>query len=258
MKKLFTALAISFVMIPFLSGSASALSLGTDITVSDRNNTGTAWYSDREDQEVEPGMVANQTWDLEGFFLNGTILSMVGGYDFINNTEYTSGDIFIDINGDAVFGDIDGSSDGFKSVSNIYGYDYVIDLDFSTFSYDLYSIDSGTLLTTSYYKQNQGSSPWRYESGGSLLSENISFTYGTGYSDADTGFLGGSHNLVTDIDMGFIAGSDFIAHFTMGCGNDNLMADGTVPTPEPASMILLGSGLIGMGGLVRRKKVGNN
>ena len=43
-------------------------------------------------------MVTNQSWDLEGFFLENTSLYMVGGYDFKNgNRAFTSGDIFIDI-----------------------------------------------------------------------------------------------------------------------------------------------------------------
>ena len=43
-------------------------------------------------------MVAEQKWDLEGFFLQGTTLTMIGGFDFLNGeSNYTSGDIFISI-----------------------------------------------------------------------------------------------------------------------------------------------------------------
>ena len=85
------------------------------------------------------------------FFLDGNILSMVGGYDFLNgewgtNDKWMSGDIFLDTSGDAKFGDIHGSTDGNINVLNTFGYDYVIDLDFSdidNLTYDVYEIDTG-------------------------------------------------------------------------------------------------------------------
>ncbi|MCD6197575.1 MAG: PEP-CTERM sorting domain-containing protein [Deltaproteobacteria bacterium] len=44
-----------------------------------------------------------------------------------------------------------------------------------------------------------------------------------------------------------------IKNRTLGCGNDNLMGSGTVPVPEPATIILIGTGLLGIAGVGRKK-----
>ena len=103
MRQLFKLMIVSFLMLFLCAGSA----LATNITILDGNaNSETGWYGKGEDQEVEPGMVANQNWDMEGFFLDGLTLTIVGGFDFINGVvgnqdsgvdrKWTSGDIFID------------------------------------------------------------------------------------------------------------------------------------------------------------------
>jgi len=239
----------------------------TNITICDNNhNTTSTWYNAQEDQEVEPGMQTGQLWDLEGFLLDGTLLSLVGGYDFKNGeSDFDSGDIFIDVNGDAIYGDIHGTKNENLEVFNTYGYDYVIDLNWDKLSYDVWAINQDTKVNTSFYSQNQGSNPWRYISGGSSIKQNIAFTYKTGLSDAAVPLTGGSHNQLT-VDLSFLLGIsgiadnkniNFITHYTMGCGNDNIMGSGTipVPNPEPSTILLLGCGLLGIARFGRRKNI---
>ncbi len=103
------------------------------------------------------------------------------------------------------------------------------------------------------------SNPRRYRDSGNLLAgySNVSFTYtdfGT-LTNLETGFSGGVHNHnAIAVDLDFLhPGTEFISHFTIECGNDNLMGSDAIPAPEPATLLLMGSGLTGLGCIGRRK-----
>ncbi len=251
-----TNIFCGLVMLTFFSLGieADALELGTNITVYDGSSSQQqGWHGENEDQEVEPGCVATQYWDLEGFFLKGWELQVIGGFDFKNGYDNVQiGDIFIDVDGN--YDPLATTGSGNSNVNSNFGYEYVLDLDFSDNgnTYTLYSLDTTDVTTTVYYSQNSNSNPWRYFSGGTYL-QSGSFDYLSNLSDTDTGFFGGSHYALTGFDLGFIEpGTNFTAHLTMGCGNDNLMGQGTAPVPEPATFILMGMGLLGIATAAKR------
>ena len=243
-----------FACLLVVAGAASALPLGTNITIPDLMGSGTGWWGTQEDQEVEPGCVTGQAWDLEGFFLNNTVLSMVGGWDFQNGKDgWKGGDLFIATSGMPDYGPAANRSSGTNgnaTIQDTFGYDYAIRLDFLTNTFAVYALDANTSTLEVYYGQNEESNPWRLKVQNEQVVKTGSFSYYTGLSDSDVGGLqGGSHNAVV-LDLLFLysdlGATSFWSHYTQQCGNDNLMgyADGdSFIVPEPASISLLGLGL---------------
>ncbi|HPC47060.1 MAG TPA: PEP-CTERM sorting domain-containing protein [Deltaproteobacteria bacterium] len=258
--------AVVCAIILVLASPAFAIPLGTNITINDGvTGTSSTWYGNAantstgsEDDEVEPGCITGQAWDLEAFFLDGYTLSLVGGFDFVSgNGGYRSGDIFININGDAHYGPGTGGGSGNTTVTNTFGYDYVLDLDFQSKSYTVYRLVEGVSTLTVFYSQNDESNPWRYNAGGEAVTSG-NFTYLSGLPGEEVGGLSGQAHNLARFDLGFLRDVDgfegtFLAHFTIECGNDNLMGRGTAPVPEPATLLLLGTGLLGLAGLGRKK-----
>ncbi len=273
MKKIICFIFCLTVATIFFASSANAIPLGTNITVNDQVNGSTSWYGSaantsvaREDNEVETNCLTGQAWDMEAFFLEGYTLSMVSGFDLINgNGGFASGDVFIDIDGNAVYGTNNAGSNsnmnGNAIVSNTFGYDYALDLVFEqggSYYYDVYALEGSSTVKV-YYAQNDESNPWSYNDGGTWLGSS-GITYSSNLTDAQVGngLQGGLHN-VAQFDLSFLKFDqefmgNFTTHFTMGCGNDNLMGKGTAPVPEPATLLLLGSGLLGLAGFRKKSK----
>ena len=216
-----------------------------------------------EDQETEPGMVNSQVWDMEGFFLDNQSLTMVGGFNYVKGEGgYSAGDIFLAVGVTPSYGAVaDRSGNANAVVDNTYGYNYVLDMDYINLTYNLLEINATTQVSTGYYKQNEGSSPFQYVSGAvadesgkdkSVASGDFTIEVVTEYN----GFAGEKHYVLAGLDLSVLmaeatSGTTFYSHFTMGCGNDNLM--GSWEVPEPASIALLSMGLFGLW-FARRKQ----
>jgi hypothetical protein len=263
------------VLAGLMAGTSWGIPSGVNITISDQSyrNPGDIgyndWYSNREDEETEPMTLRSQAWDMEGMFFDSASmdLTIVGGYDFVNGRAgYLTGDIFIDLNGDAPLGSaLDGTGANGTAPSSLFGYDYVVDLNFDTIGgnhkYSVYQLVDGTVVDLVREVINDSSNPWRYTAtrtqnlNNAPLAgyDNLTLPYVTGLSDAAAGgFLGGdgTHNALT-VKLDFIS-APALVHYTMGCGNDNIL--GAIPASAPrvadvgTTALLLGVALVGLQG----------
>ena len=239
--------------------SAAVSSFSANITIPDLVSTSsTGWYGSQENQEVEPGMEAKQIWDLEAFTLDNNKLGIIGGYNFKRGEAgMDPGDIFLS-RSVPVYGPAnDNTGSGNKIVMNDFGYDYAIKLNFPTNTYDVYQLNNSSSVTV-YYGQNAESNPWRFSQTNETVAFSGAFGYSTGLTDAQAGYslTGGYHNVISGIDLSFLgSNTNFYSHYTMECGNDNLMGRGTTENvPEPTTMALFFTGLVGLIPLTRKKR----
>lgn len=217
--------------------SFSMVAYPLNITINDGIGTGTGWFSaNRENQEVEPNTITGQEWDMESFHLNGNVLTMTGGFNFTSPSGYGGfkpGDLFIDTD-----------SSGY--------YDYVAVIGYASATYDVYSINDYVNIYEVYYAQNTYSNPWRYKSGGTLISSGETALYSS-YADSE-----GIHYTL-DINLSWLEsylneGDIVTLHNTMECGNDNLMGqffaellppgDSNVVPESGNSLIMIGLGVV--------------
>ncbi|HSV44123.1 MAG TPA: PEP-CTERM sorting domain-containing protein [Candidatus Bathyarchaeia archaeon] len=191
---------------------------------------------------VGPGYSTKNTYDAEAMYFDNddtyAYLAIVSGLERSEGT-YPAGDIFIAT-----------TADPFSTNK----YEYAINV----FTGDVYLVGTTAAAVQNVsYTQHSEANPWRLSrtNTGAVSSANT----WVGKLDSDEfvyGSLYKTHTVIeARIPLAWInADNDVWAHWTMKCGNDYLNLHGTVTTtPEPATVMLLGSGLLGLAGLRRRK-----
>jgi hypothetical protein len=242
----------------------------------------------REDNETERGTAVGQAWDLEAVYFNTLTnqVALIGGYNFLAGYGgWDPGDIFISTDNvmdlpaerePTAFTEPPGYND-------YRGFEVALNIDFANAtatgaSYDVLkpvgAAAPNWLTTNAYYNQvgdpDAGASPWRVYEGTSptpnytvdsgkslIMTTDVQNTGLNGYGANSTHYA-----LLFNLDDVFPEDVEFDSLFikyTMECGNDSLLGviegfGGTPPpVPEPTTLLLLGTGLIGLAGAGRKK-----
>jgi hypothetical protein len=238
MKKLFLGSAV-FILALFISSGAGALSVD-DSTGGLTTYYGGTIHGSYNDVIGDGFAVTSLTATQDGSY---TTVVLTGPYFTTDYAKGVSpyghiGDLYISTSGwkvnspsDHARNDIFESNEGWDYVIS---YSYLGEPDPKVYHLDFHAITmSGDEDHWSGYRDTQA-----YEGG-----------YGSPVNDATVQL---SSDTLTFIfpNLGNVETMGY--HWTMACGNDVVEGGGT-PVPEPATMLLLGSGLIGLAGYGRRR-----
>ncbi len=191
---------------------------------------------------VGPGW-GGQAFDVEYLGLqfdgNNLYFGLQTGFDPVNGSGiYDPGDFALDVDNDG-------------------NYDYALDFSFNSSNEVTFSLYENPVWIDGMYNQHAEADPFENTNTNDLLAS-FGGAFGM-HSNLPSNVDGGiSYVLEGGFDMSLLTGytgGPIGIHWTMECGNDFLNYSASPsPVPEPASMILLGSGLLGLAAAGRRKR----
>ncbi len=209
------------------------------------------WIQIADDEGIVTPGGGGQLFDAEYLFykIADDVLSigLQSGFDLVDgqvlykNKKYYSGDLALSFDGDTG------------------NYEYAFDFGLLTKNYynntvggspDVAGLYANVDWNKGVYTKYQASNPFAMNSGSFVSTANASTTAGQ---------EGDSYWRTVSFDVTSLHSFTALdVHWTMSCGNDVIEAHtnmpNTSPVSEPATMVLLGSGLAGLAGYVRRFK----